>query len=94
MKLQRVLSLKMSGEDVKFLQTKLNNLKNYSFPSLISSTISGFSNVDVSPKLEKSPSAIFLNILRMILPLRVFGNPLTNCILSAFAMAPTQDPGH
>ena len=53
-----------------------------SYPSirsfLISSTISGFNKVDVSPKLEKSPSAIFRKILRIILPDLVLGNPLTN----------------
>ena len=39
---------------------------------------SGFSKVEISPKLEKSPSAILRKILRMILPERVFGNPETN----------------
>jgi hypothetical protein len=42
-----------------FLQIFNLNQIYYTLVSLISSTISGFSNVDVSPKLEKSPSAIF-----------------------------------
>ncbi|CAN1499282.1 hypothetical protein MCEGE10_00450 [Flavobacteriaceae bacterium] len=50
----------------------------YNFPFLISSTISGFNKVVISPKLEKSPSAILRNILRIIFPDRVFGNPDTN----------------
>jgi hypothetical protein len=41
----------------------------------------------VSPKLEKSPSAIFC-ILRIILPERVLGKPKTNCILSNLAIGP------
>ena len=35
----------------------------------------------MSPKLLKSFSATFLNILRMIFPERVLGKPVTNCIL-------------
>jgi hypothetical protein len=42
--------------------------------------------VVVSPRLLISPSAILRRILRMILPLRVFGRPLTNWILSGLAM--------
>ena len=61
---------------------------NYSLPFLISSTTPGSSNVVVSPRFLVSPSAIFLNILRMIFPLLVFGSPVTNWILSGFAMAP------
>lgn len=51
---------------------------NYNFPSFISSTISGFNNVEISPKAVKSPSAIFRKIRRIIFPERVFGNPDTN----------------
>lgn len=52
--------------------------KNYKRPCLISSTISGFKSVVVSPKLEKSPSAIFRKMRRIIFPERVLGNPFTN----------------
>ena len=61
----------------------------YNLPFLISSTISGFNNVEISPKLEKSPSAIFLKMRRIIFPERVFGNPETNWILSNLAIGPT-----
>jgi hypothetical protein len=44
--------------------------------------------MSISPKLEKSPSAIFLSILRIILPERVL-KPETNCILSNLAIGPT-----
>ena len=44
---------------------------------MISSTISGFKSVDMSPKLERSRLATFLKILRMILPERVLGKPET-----------------
>lgn len=50
----------------------------YIFPSRISSTISGFKSVEISPKLAKSPSAIFRRIRLMILPERVLGSPVTN----------------
>lgn len=50
----------------------------YKAPAIISSTTDGSSNVDVSPKLPISPSATFLRILRIILPERVFGKPVTN----------------
>ena len=45
---------------------------------IIPSTTSGFNSVLVSPKFEMSLEAIFLKILRIIFPLRVFGNPITN----------------
>lgn len=61
---------------------------NYNFPDFISSTTDGSSRVEVSPKFESSPSAIFRKILLMIFPLLVFGNPVTNWILSGFAMGP------
>ena len=60
----------------------------YNFPFLISSTISGFKSVEVSPKLEKSPSAIFRKMRRIILPERVLGKPETNWILSNLAIGP------
>jgi len=46
--------------------------------SIKSSTTPGSASVDVSPRLEKSSSAIFLKIRRMILPDRVFGKPGAN----------------
>ena len=46
--------------------------------SMMSSTTEGSNNVVVSPKLEVSPSATFLKILRIIFPDLVLGNPLTN----------------
>lgn len=52
--------------------------KNYNLPAFISSTISGFKSVDVSPKFEKSPSAILRKMRLMIFPERVLGNPDTN----------------
>ncbi len=52
--------------------------KSYSLLFFISSTTAGSSNVVVSPRFSVSPSAIFLKILRMIFPLLVFGNPVTN----------------
>ena len=55
-------------------------------PPLISSTTAGSSSVLVSPNAFSSFSATFRSILRMIFPLRVFGRPLTNWILSGFAM--------
>lgn len=55
---------------------------------LISSTISGLTNVVISPKSDCSPSAILRRMRRIIFPERVFGNPVTNCILSSLAMAP------
>ena len=42
----------------------------------------------ISPKLEKSPSAILRKILRMIFPDLVFGKPDTNWILSNLAIGP------
>ena len=56
--------------------------------SIIELTTVGSNNVEVSPKSEKFPSAIFLRILRIILPDLVFGRPETNCILSGFAIGP------
>jgi hypothetical protein len=44
---------------------------------IISSTTLGSANVDISPKLDNSFSAILRKIRRMIFPERVFGNPLT-----------------
>ena len=46
--------------------------------SIKSSTTPGSASVDVSPRLEKSSSAIFLKIRRMILPDRVLGKPGAN----------------
>ena len=46
--------------------------------SIRSSTTAGSANVEVSPRLEKSSSAIFLRMRRMILPERVFGRPGAN----------------
>ena len=48
-------------------------------PLMISSTTSGFSKVDVSPKLEKSLLATFLKIRLIIFPERVLGKPETIC---------------
>ena len=45
---------------------------------IMSSTTVGSNNVEVSPKLDVSPSATFLRILRIIFPDLVLGNPLTN----------------
>ena len=42
----------------------------------------------MSPKSLILFSEIFLNILLIILPDLVFGNPLENCILSIFACGP------
>ena len=54
------------------------HIVNYNAFSTISSTTNGSSNVEVSPKLVISPSAILRKIRRMILPERVFGKPETN----------------
>src|SRR6185312_941473 len=64
---------------ILMLDAEINSLS-YSLltPSLISSTTVGSINVLVSPKLAVSPSAILRRILRIILPERVLGNPLTN----------------
>lgn len=43
------------------------------------STTDGSAKVEVSPILSVSPSAIFLRILRMIFPERVFGRAGVNC---------------
>ncbi len=56
---------------------------------LISINTEGSRRVLISPKLSPSPAAIFLNIRLIILPERVFGRPLTNCILSDLEIAPT-----
>ena len=47
-------------------------------PCFISSTTPGSNKVLMSPRLSVSPSAIFLNILLMILPLLGLGKPVTN----------------
>jgi hypothetical protein len=39
------------------------------------STTDGSAKVEISPKLDTSPSAILRNIRRMIFPDRVFGKP-------------------
>ena len=44
---------------------------------MIPSNIVGSKRVEVSPKFESSPSAIFLKIRRIIFPERVLGNPFT-----------------
>ena len=56
--------------------------------SIIELTTVGSNNVDVSPKSEKLPFAIFLSILLIILPDLVFGRPETNNILSGLAIGP------
>ena len=55
---------------------------------MISCTISGFKRVEISPKFAVSFEAILRNILRIILPLLVFGNPSVNWILSNLAIGP------
>ena len=60
---------------------ELNDIKQfapYIFPSKIDLTTSGFKRVDMSPKFSFSPEAIFLNILLIIFPDLVFGNPGAN----------------
>ena len=52
--------------------------KRYKAPLIISSTHSGFNKVEISPNLSVSLQAIFLKILRMILPDLVFGKPSVN----------------
>lgn len=61
-----------------FKQVKVKVIPGYNAPILISSTMAGSSSVEISPRLVVSPSATLRKILRMILPDRVFGNPLTN----------------
>lgn len=61
---------------------KIFNCSTYLFTStnaelIILSTISSSSKVLVSPKFVASPSAIFRKMRRIILPLRVLGNPGT-----------------
>ena len=53
-----------------------------------SSTTDGSANVEVSPRFSKSPSAIFLKILLIILPERVFGRAGAFCNKSGFAIGP------
>ena len=60
------------GIPVFFIAQFLSN------PFWRSSIISGLSSVEVSPKSPVSPLAIFRNILLIIFPERVLGNPLTN----------------
>ncbi len=50
----------------------------YKAPCIISATTVGSSKVEVSPKLEVSPSAILRKMRRIILPERVLGKPRTN----------------
>jgi len=66
----------------------LKYFKNQIAPSITACTISGFNNVEVSPKFEVSFEAIFLKIRRIILPERVLGRPGTIWILSGFAIGP------
>jgi hypothetical protein len=47
----------------------------YCLPLTSLSTISGSARVEVSPRESTAPSAIFLSILRIILPLLVLGSP-------------------
>ena len=63
-------------------------LANYKASSTKLSTTLGSAKVDVSPRLLISPSAIFLNILRIIFPDLVFGKAGVYCILSGFAWGP------
>ena len=56
--------------------------------SIKSFTTDGSASVDVSPKLSKSLEAIFLRILLIILPDRVFGKPAVMCIKSGVAIGP------
>src|SRR5262245_48670722 len=53
-----------------------------------SSTTAGSASVDVSPRLEKSSSAILRRMRRMILPERVLGSPGENWIRSGVASGP------
>ena len=51
-------------------------------------TTDGSASVDVSPKLSKSLEAIFLRILLIIFPDRVFGKPAVMCTKSGVAIGP------
>ena len=51
-------------------------------------TTEGSASVDISPKSSNSFSAIFLNILLIIFPDLVFGNPFVKCIKSGVAIGP------
>ena len=50
----------------------------YCLPSTKASTTDGSASVDVSPSSDTSPSAMFRNIRRIILPERVFGKAGVN----------------
>ena len=84
-------TLRVEGEGVQYLWGDASAAGNRALNRTMADhpyTTPGSSKVEVSPKLATSPSAIFLKMRRMILPLRVFGSPVTNCILSGLAMAP------
>src|SRR6476646_1185388 len=53
-----------------------------------SSTTVGSASVEISPRLEKSSSAILRRMRRMILPDRVLGRPGENWIWSGVASGP------
>ncbi len=63
--------------------------KKYYCRSLTSElTTEASASVEISPRFSVSPLAIFRRILRMILPLRVFGRLRVNCSLSGVAIGP------
>ena len=59
--------------------------------SIKSETTAGSASVDVSPRFEKSSSAIFRKMRLMILPERVLGRPGANWIRSGVAIGPISE---
>src|SRR6185437_12381846 len=57
-----------------------------------SSTTEGSARVEMSPRLDMSPSAILRRMRRMILPERVLGKPGANWITSGLAIGPISWP--
>lgn len=72
----RSICLNNSLSKIK-LSVNENYFSIHTLPLTMSSTTAGSNRVEVSPKLEVSPSATFLKILRIIFPLLVFGKPFT-----------------
>src|ERR1035437_9288035 len=56
--------------------------------SMSVATTDGSAKVEISPRSSTCMAAIFLNILRMIFPDRVLGNPGAIMIISGVAKAP------
>lgn len=79
---QRLYSIKKRLNFLSFAileaMKKLYKWDLYNTPFLISSTTSGLSKVEISPKFSPSLEAIFLKILLIILPDLVLGRPETN----------------